>query len=196
LIYIPHDYFVVLYSFKFIVGIKMKINGQEVSGPAEEVLVLPRSNGDIVFTARAVLDMEPFDAQCPPPKAPGMLTKEGFQPNTNSPNYRAELSRHSELRFSYILINSLQGIDWDTVNEDDPGTWGNWEKDLKKAGFNGVEIQRITVLVMQANALDEGKLRAARESFLLGQGLRQALLSGHSTEQSSTQSGPPANDSE
>jgi len=176
----------------------MKIGGQEVKGPAEEVLVLPRSNGDVVFRAKAVLDMEPFHAACPPPKAPGMRTKDGFRPNTDSPAYREQNLRHSELRFAYIAINSLEPseIEWQTIDEDNPQTWLNWEKELREAGFSGVEIQRITVLIMQANALDEGKLKAAREAFLLGQAAQLELSSGLSTEQPSTQSGKDASDSE
>jgi len=176
----------------------MKIGGQEVNGPAEEVLVLPRSNGDIIFRAEAVLDMDPFIAMCPMPKAPGVLTKDGFRPNTDAPAYRSELNRHSQLRFSYIAIHSLapSAIEWDSVDFDNPSTWSNWETDLRKSGFSGVEIQRITVLIMQANALDEGKLKAAREAFLLGQAVRSEESSGQNTEQESTPPGQPVSDSE
>ena len=176
----------------------MKIGGKEVSGPSEEVLVLPRLDGDIVLKARAVLDMEEFNNMCPVPKAPSMLTKDGFSANTNAPAYREQVSRHSNLRFAYIALKSLEpsDIEWDTVDLDHPNTWLNWETDLRKSGFNGVEIQRITVLIMQANSLDEGKLKAARDAFLRGQVVLQEPSSGLSTEPVNTQSGQPASDSE
>lgn len=176
----------------------MKIGGKEVSGPSEEVLVLPRIDGDIVLKARAVLDMDEFNNMCPMPKAPGMLTKDGFSPNTNAPAYKQQVADHANKRFAFIVLKSLEPseIEWDTVDADKPSTWTNWEKDLAAAGFNGVEVQRITVLVMQANSLDEGKLKAARDSFLLGQALQQAAHSGQDIEPESTQSGQPASDSE
>jgi len=176
----------------------MKIGGQEVSGPTEEVLVIPRLNGDVVFRAKAVLDYDEFDATCPPPKAPGMRTKDGFKPNVNSPAYRDQVKNHANLRFGYIATRSLEPseIEWETVDFDKPNTWINWEKDLQKAGFNAVELQRITVLIMQANSLDESKLKAARDAFLLGQAMQQAQSSGQNTEQESTPSGEPASDGE
>jgi len=176
----------------------MKIGGQEVSGPTEEVLVLPRVGGDVVFKAQAVLDMEPFYAACPAPKAPGHLTKDGFKQNTKAPAYREQMGRHATLRFAYIVINSLipSDIEWQQIEEDKPHTWLKWEDELKEAGFSNVEIQRITVCVMQANSLDEGKLKAARDAFLQGQGAASEASSGQNTEQLSTPSGEAASGSE
>lgn len=175
----------------------MKIAGQEPSGPAEEVLVLPRANGDIVFTAQAVMDMTEFHALCPAPKAPGRMVAGGkWEANTDSPSYRAQVEKLAEMRMAYIVINSLQDVEWDTVEHDKPNTWLNWQTDLQNNHFNENEIQRILILCMQANCLDEVKLKAARDAFLLGQGLRQAKFSGQNTEQESTQSGKPARDSE
>jgi len=173
----------------------MKISGQEIKGPSEEVLVLPRLSGDIVFRARAVLDMTEFAVLCPLPKAPGRLTRDGFKSNTEDPSYRQQIDRHSNLRLAYLVIHSLEpsDIEWDTVNDEDPNSWLNWETDLSKSGFSAVEIQRVMVVVMQANSLDEGKLKEARDSFLLGQAQLKEVCSGQSTEQESTQPGRDAN---
>lgn len=175
----------------------MKISGVEPSGPSEEVLVLPRANGDIVFKARAVTDMTAFNNQCPPPKAPGRLVAGGkWEANVDAPAYREQLEKHAELRMGYIVINSLQDIEWDTVDIDQPSTWSNWMQDLKSAGFSDTEVNRVLVLCLQANCLDEAKLKEAREAFLLGQGAMKGQSSGLSTEQESTQFGEPAKDSE
>ena len=175
----------------------MKIAGVQPNGPAEEVLVLPRANGDITFTARAVLDMKPFHDQCPLPKAPARMVAGGkWESNADSPSYRKQIEKHSELRLAYLVINSLQEIEWDTVDPDDPKTWLNWSEDLRAEKFSENEINRILVLCMQANCLDELKLKAAREAFLHGQGATKVQLSGQNTEQQSTPSGEPANDSE
>lgn len=171
----------------------MKIGGVVPSGPTEEVLVLPRANGDVVFKARAVLDMSEFDALCPLPKAPGILTKDGFRSNTEAPSYKQLIKRHSELKMGYMIVKSLLDIEWDTVT-DDPNSWPNWEKDLEAAGFNSIEVQRILVCCLQANSLDESKLKAARDSFLAG-AAKLEKFSGQDSEQESTQSGEAASDS-
>jgi hypothetical protein len=175
----------------------MKIRGKEVKGVSEEVLVLPRLDGNIVFKAKAVTDMELFQKMCPLPKAPSMLVAGGFQSNTADPNYLKMIQRHSELRMGYIMIKSLEPseIEWDTVVLDQPQSWLNWREDLSKAGFTEVEIERITVCVLQANCLDESKLARAREDFLAGQGML-AKFSGLPTEPANTPSGEPVNDSE
>lgn len=176
----------------------MKINGVEVNGPAEEVLVLPRANGDIVFRARAVLDMKPFEALVPEAKMPQRLEKGGFKSNPDDPGYVAQVKRREELRFAYMCIKSLEpsNIEWSRVDIDEPGTWTEWEKELQEAGFSAIEINRIAVCVMGANALDEAKLKRARDVFLLGQGTPQAKSSGQDTEPQNMPSGEPVNDSE
>lgn len=177
----------------------MKIAGQEVKGPTEEVLVIPRSNGDVHFTARAVLDMSEFDDQVPPPKAPARLMAGGkWEENTESDSYKKSLARYNDLRMGYIITRSLipSDIEWDTVDFDKPETWQNWKDDLKAAEFSDLEIQRVFLLCIQANSLDENKLKEAREAFLRGQAAVRAKSSGQDTEPQSTQSGSPANDSE
>jgi hypothetical protein len=80
------------------------------------------------------------------------------------------------------------------VVENDPRTWLNWEKDLREGGLSEVEVSRVLALVMEANALDENKLKKARELFLLGQVPESPTSSGLVTEQVSTPSGEPAQD--
>ena len=149
----------------------MKIGGVEVK-PCEEVLVLPRLDGDIVIRAKAVTDMTPFDALCPAPVAPGIRTKDGFKPNLKDENYMSLSAHYAEQRMAFLVLSSLEpsNIEWDTVKLADPSTWSNWPKELKANGLSDVECNRIVLCVMQANSLDEEKLRVAREVFLLGQG--------------------------
>lgn len=177
----------------------MKIGGVEVKGPSEEVLVLPRPLGeDIVIRCKAVLDMSQFEALCPEPKPRSVLVKGGFKPRDNDPGYLAEVTRHSEKRFAYISLKSLEPseIEWETVNMEDPNTWLNWETELRSAGLCSVEIHRIIICIMQANSLDEAKLEEARKSFLLGTAKGPEKSSGLRTEPQSMQSGEPAKDSE
>ena len=150
----------------------MKIGGVPVT-KCEEVLVLPRPNGnDLVFKAVAVVDMEPFEALCPKPTAPVKLTKDGKQPNITSESYLSQCEEWANRRHCFIIKESLKpsDIEWDTVDDEKPATWKNWITDLESAGLCGIECQRIQQCVIDANALNENKLKEARDAFLLGQG--------------------------
>jgi hypothetical protein len=173
----------------------MKIGGIEVTGPAEEVLVLPRLDGDIIFRAKAVTGMEEFEKLCPEPKAKPVLKAGGWKDNVDDPDYKAQMERYGANRWHYIVLKSLEPseIEWATVDLGNPETWENWQKELIEAHFSSVEINRITVCVMQANSLDERKLEAARESFLRGPEGTAEKSSGPVTAQPNTPSGEPAN---
>jgi len=177
----------------------MKIGGVEVEGPAEEVLVLPRLEGEnIVIRARAVLDMDEFEALCPTPVPPGIRTKEGFKPNEKDETYRQRVAQHGELRFAYMVLKSLEPseIEWEKVNIDTPATWVDWQDELKEAGVSSTEVNRIIVCVMQANALDEAKLKEAREVFLHGPVQELDEYYGPDIAPENTPSGEAASDSE
>jgi|WetSurMetagenome_2_1015567.scaffolds.fasta_scaffold287273_2 hypothetical protein len=147
----------------------MKIGGVDPKTlPTEDYLVLPRGNKQLVIRARAVDDMDTFNAVCPAPKAPGMLTKTGFVPDEKDEGYLELLHRHNRQRLAYLVIHSLLDIEWDTVVADDPSTWLNWEVDLKEAGLLAVERNHVLGLVWAVNSLDEEKIKAARDSFLAG----------------------------
>lgn len=149
----------------------MKIGGVEVS-PCEELLVLPRSNGDpIPFRASAVSITKEFNEKVPMPVAPMLQTKNGNKSDYSDPAYKAALRQRDEQRFALMCIRSLtpSKIEWETVDLDDPGTWLNWQSELKAAGISEMECNRIVNLVMAANSLDENKIEAARQAFLLGQ---------------------------
>ncbi len=154
-------------------------------------LVLPRSNGSIVFKAAGLKDMDEFTALCPQPKPPGKRTPQGFVPDEDDPTYQQVMAEWSKRRFAYMAIRSLQEIEWDTVNISDPRTWNNWQADLTKAGLTQIECNRVTALVMEANSLDEDKLKKARESFLAGQAAQPLESSGQTDARPSMPSGEP-----
>lgn len=169
----------------------MKIGGVEPT-LAEEVLVLPRLGEDIIIRAKAVQDMDAFDAQCPMPKAPAVLVKGGFKEDLEAPSYLAQIEKHGELKLAFIAINSLLEMEWDTVDIEKPSTWRNWEKDLLSAGLSTTEVNRVLICVMQANCLDEGKLKEARDFFLRGRAVAEELSSGQEIAPQTTPSGEDA----
>lgn len=174
----------------------MKIGGVDPKTlPNEEILVLPRGDKEIIFRAIGVPDYEPFNKLCPEPKAPGILKpKEGWVPNEDDLGYRDMMTIYGKKRLAWLIITSLEpsDIEWDKVNPDNPSTWSQWEQELKDAGLNKVECNRVQTLVFQANCLDETKLEQARENFLLGQQPVPEEFSGLSIAPETMPSGEPA----
>lgn len=174
----------------------VKIAGKEVSRTLhEDVLVLPRGDEEpIVVRARAIPDFEEFNQLCPVPKPPGKLTKDGWQPNIEDDTYKKRVEQYGIQRVGYMVINSLFEFEWDSVDMNNPKTWGKWEDELKEAGFTNVESNLIMALVLEVNSLDDSKLKAARESFLRGQAQEQSESSSQNTEQESSPSGEHVSD--
>ena len=174
----------------------MKIGGIEVSGPNEEILVLPRLGADVVIRAKSVSDMTGFEAVAKVPKAPGKYTKNGFEPLLEDVTYLQKVDHYNNLRMAYMILKSLEAseIEWETVDIENPKTWLGWDKELREAGMSDIEINRIVMCVMQANSLDESKLEQARELFLLGLEAGAKNTSGPQTEPESTPSGELASE--
>ncbi len=172
----------------------MKIGGVEITGPNEELLVLPRGETNIVIRARAVLDMGEFDAICPEPKPPGKLTKEGWIPDTGDENYQSILANHNAKRMAWLVVKSLvpSDIEWKYVDINNPKTWIRYTDDFKEGGLSTVEISRIVQAVMRANSLDEAKLDEARKVFLRGQQAAREQSYGQPTEPETSPSGEAA----
>jgi len=160
----------------------MKIGGVPVT-KCEEVLVLPRINGDLVFKASAVESMEYFEEVCPKPKAPIRTMAGGRKEEHLSDDFIKSLEGWSEKRYAYICVKSLEpsNIEWDEVSIKKPSTWSKWTTELISAGLSDVEVNRIQALVLDANSLNEAKLKEAREAFLLGQGQEAEESSGRPT---------------
>ena len=151
----------------------MKLNGVKLECPNIAVLVLPRPDQDLVFKAQAVLDFEEFERLCPDPLPPVRVVKGKREVMGADPEYIRQVNAHNETRMAWIVLKSLQateGLEWETVDMMKPDTYTNYATELKDAKFSIVEINKIVNLALQANALDEGKLEAARLAFLAGQG--------------------------
>lgn len=134
-------------------------------------LVIPRGDtGRLVFQATGLQDLEIFEKLCPVPVPPMMTTKDGTVADTKDQDYQNDLSGYAKRKTAYYVVYSLlpSGIEWDTVQLDNPATWINWESDLRKAGLSDIECGRILSLVSEANCLDEAKIQKARALFLAG----------------------------
>lgn len=148
----------------------MKIQGKALKGAFIQTLVLPRGDDKIVFRAQAVLDYTLFDKLCPRPEPAITVMRDGTRKmETADPEYQAMLTVWSERRIAYLVLQSLaatEGLEWETVSLDDPSTWNNYQAELRASGFTEIEIGRIIEIVMDANGMDDAKIKQATKDFL------------------------------
>lgn len=149
----------------------MKIAGKEYNSLNEDVLVLPRSQGDIVFRGRAIADFEEFNELCPAPLPPTILTRKGKEEDHEDEGFKQQKNQYSLRRMAWMVIKTLEpsDIEWDTIDMEKPSTWGNWVDEMSKVLSPG-EQQRLLNFVLQVNCLDEAKVEQARADFLRGLG--------------------------
>jgi hypothetical protein len=176
----------------------MKLDGKKIEGPNEEIIIIPRSgeDGNIVFKARALLNLDDFDRLCPRPTPRKVRNRDGsIREDRDNADFKVKLETYANRHFAYMVIKSLEAtenLEWEEVDINNPTTWTKYEEELKESGFSQIEINRIITGVMTANCLNEAKLEEARNSFLAGQRELANQKLSLSIEQDDTQSGERA----
>lgn len=174
----------------------MKIHGKKVEGPQEEVVVIPRSSGDLVFKAKAVLNYEDFDKACPRPTPPKVIRPGGVRSSDpEDAEYLKQLDEWATNKTSWMILKSLsatEGLEWETVDWADPKTWKNYTKEMTESGLSAGETARIISIVMEACGLNQNKIDEATKRFLATQGAAPDTVSSQNTVPNSTPSGEAA----
>lgn len=157
----------------------MKIKGKKLSGPYVVTVVLPREEGNIVFKAQAVLDFEEFEQLCPRPMAPEIVRPGNVRSrDTTDKIYQKKLTEWSENQVHWMVIQSLKAtpeLEWETLKDNDPSTWSNYQQEMKEAGISIAEQARIIDAVMTASGLNQDKIDEATKAFLaMEQKLRES----------------------
>ena len=138
--------------------------------------------------------MDEFEALCPRPIPPGKMTRDGWVPMENDPTYQQVMAEWGQPA-ARLHGREVAGAEPDRMGYGQrwpiPRTWKNWSADLRNGGLSDIECHRVMNLVLEANCLDEAKLKKAREVFLAGQEPKPAS-SGLPTEPQNTPSGAPA----
>lgn len=178
----------------------MKLHGKKIEGPNVEVVVIPRSEDNLVFKAQSVLDYEIFDAVCPMP-IPREVLKPGGERTLlfEEKTYQEAMDKWASKKTDWMVLKSLEAtesLEWETVNIDDPDTWSNYREELRAASLSPMEIARIVNAVMAACGLDQKKIDEATAAFLAGVAKEQKDASSLASEPSDTPSGDVASDSE
>jgi hypothetical protein len=171
----------------------MKLHGKTISPPKPKRFTIR----EVEFTVGPVLDFEEFDRLVPEPKVPLVRKKVGRgwskRRDPDSQDYRDAMERYGDLRSSYIVLYSLaftEGLEWDTVDLQDPKTWENYKKELTES-FTAAEIGMIINEAFTVNMPDEEE---AVGNFSSEQREEENPESTERDELKSTESGEPAND--
>lgn len=178
----------------------LKIAGKVIDGPKEALLVLPRQDGDIAFKFIAVLDDDEFQKLCPRPQPPKVMKPGvGIIENVEDPKYKEALNQRGELRSDWFFLKSIapSSVEWNKVKLEDCNTWALWREELKEAGFNMQERDRIYVTFLETNTVSDGMLDEARARFLASQQAKAlAEVLSQTTEKQSSESGVLVNGGE
>lgn len=155
----------------------MKISGIEVHAKFVKEVKISREDKDFVFKLEAVGDYKEFEKVCPQPQPPVIHKRDGVDfTDFENKDYLELMSEWSDWRISWMVINSIQDVLWDTVKSD-PETFGNWEQDLIAAGFSNYEIIKIKNGVLIVNGIMEPeRIRQALESSQVGTEVEPATI--------------------
>jgi hypothetical protein len=174
----------------------MKIHGETIHVPGVAYVAIPRQgHDDIVFTCKAVLNYEEFEAICPAPDAPWVVHRtEGKKQDLSDREYVKARGDWAIKQNAWMALKSLSatpGLEWDTVDWGDPETWPGYTKELMDAGFSPMEISRILDAIYDANGLNQDKIEAATKRFLSGVREKAAAARSQPDAQSTTSPGEP-----
>lgn len=180
----------------------MKIRGKVIDVPKPLIFAIPRLDehgepDDIIFTVKAVTDYTRFDQLCPRPK-PRTKMQPGHElvHLTDEPAYVEKMDQWADRRYAYLILTSLsatEGLEWNTVNLDQPITWLNWEEELKTC-LTDREVAIVLTKIGEVNAPTAERQREALDRFFQSQ--RDAQAEARSLEKAAadnTKSGEPVN---
>ena len=155
----------------------MKLNGNTVhKDPHKITFYIPGC--DFEFIAKAVDIDDPLLEAIKEPQAP-IIQRPGKADirDTSDAGYVKSMDDFSTKRTGFFVVKSLEateGLSWDTVDINNPETWGNYFTELEGAGFSKIEIGIIIKNITDANMISDEYLKKAREDFLATQ--HQAVL--------------------
>ena len=148
----------------------MKIAGQEIYLPPEDVVVFPRRDQNLIFHIKGVASFEAFDAMYARPEPPKILKRGQQLANADDPAYQKQFDAWAQARQDWLLIEALSDdrndIEWDQVVRTDPTTFIKVNDELKGIGLTQIELNRLINKVYEVNALSETGMENARANFL------------------------------
>lgn len=178
----------------------MKVNGKNIEVPANEVIVIPRDTGNIVFTAAPVSNQSDFDKLCPRPNPKSVMKPGGVTSlDIEDPKFKKALDEWAIKKAHWMILKSLEateGLEWDKVKMSDPDTYYLYIEELEESGLTDLEAAKVIGIVQTAVGIDQTKIDEATKSFLATQGAQSNSENSPLVEKTDTPSGDPAKSSE
>jgi len=148
----------------------MKIHGRTIE-PEVTVIALPRQGDDLRFVFKLVENFDEFNKLCPQPQ-PRMITRKGetqSSPDLDDPAYKKQWDEWVDRKSTWLFIQSIrgtEGLEFDTIKDNDPATWSNWVDEMRASGIHDAETAQLMSAMITAQGLDSSKIEEATENFL------------------------------
>lgn len=176
----------------------MKYKNKTVIIDNTETIVIPKGDDEYVFKFGCVVDYSEFDSLCPEPIPPEIIKKGGQRvKDVTDKEYIKQLNDYGLKKSHYLFLKSIsatEDLEFDTVDIQDPETWGNANEELRTAGFSVMELNCMYEALSSANGLSQSKIDKATKDFLAGAREELEQQSSQVDEHSNTQSGEPVKD--
>lgn len=174
----------------------MKINGQSIHVPFEKTIYIYRLPENIAIQAKAVPFLEDFERLCPEPKRMKVMVDGKFSHFDDAhPKYQAKVKEHNVQYLNYLVLRTLD-IEWDTVDLEDPETWGNWKKEASASGFSNAECNRLANECVAVHNPTAEMVDQMRDDFLRTASQQVSPSLYRPSEETSISSGEPVSDSD
>lgn len=147
----------------------MKIKGKTIEAPKPVDVIIPRAGGDDLYLkCAAVIDFTPFEKVCPEPRPPMVMKPgQGSFPDATDRGYLERLAEYQQRRTDWMFITSLSAtidLTWDTVDINDPSTYGNIHTEMEKV-LTPSQINRVIGGIMEANVPTPERQKEAMARF-------------------------------
>lgn len=176
----------------------MKLNGRKATVNVVTEIFIREGQEPLVFKASAIMDGDEFGKLVPEPTPPSILRPGATAsvPDYTDSEYIKKIQKRQTLQTFWMILKSLMatpGLEWETVDLNDPSSWPNINDELQEFGLSNVEKSKLIQAVMRANSLDERFIEAAKERFIRSQQALAAIPTSSLPDvPSNTKSGEPA----
>lgn len=175
----------------------MKFHGETLEGPSIKECLITYNKKPMKFRFKAVLNYDEMNAICPEPEALYISGHpEGKTRDTDSPDYIAKREIWAQQRYEWMFLESIsatEGLEWETVDRNDPATWANSKIELGKF-LTDVHIAILINTMLSVNTLTQDTMNEAEEHFLAERVCRLEDVSCRLVEKFFMLNGEPVSD--
>lgn len=148
----------------------MKWQGEQIYVPNETDVKITRRDGTTLeFKFQAVEDMNAFEKLYPQPSPPWIKNNKGqVKYQHDDPKHQEAMTDWARKRMLWLILKSMEAtkdLEWESVDINDPDTYDLFEDELKEAGLNQVEVNKLSMAALEANSLTDAMIENAQQDF-------------------------------